>query len=176
MVYPHIGPLVGTAKKELMFFSGSFGIMLMLIGTIFVARGSQRGKDDINRGGAKLKRDYLEGKEPVSIWMFPEGTRHIERDGKFLPFKKGAFHLAVTNRLPIMPIVISQFDFLKPKEKIFEGGKVVIKVMDPIEVDNFLPDENQNDEDNAYSNAVNKLCEHTRSVMVDGFNDLMKRN
>ena len=177
-VYPHVGPLVGTAKKELMFFSGSFGLMLWLIGTIFVARGSQRGKDDVNRGGARLKADFVAGKDPVSIWMFPEGTRHTARDGQFMPFKKGAFHLAVNNQLPILPIVISQFDFLRPRDKVFTGGQAVIKVLPAIEIDGFLPDENQNGEDgdNAHANAVNKVCQHTRNVMVEGFDELMKRN
>ncbi len=32
-------------------------------------------------------------KTGVSVWFFPEGTRN--RKGGILPFKKGAFHLAI---------------------------------------------------------------------------------
>lgn len=42
--------------------------------------------------------------------MFPEGTRN--NIGKLLPFKKGAFHLAIASGCPIQPVVVSKYTFL----------------------------------------------------------------
>lgn len=41
-----------------------------------------------------------------------------------LPFKKGAFHVALNSGLPILPVVISEYDFLDHKKKLFENGKI----------------------------------------------------
>lgn len=40
-----------------------------------------------------------------SVMIFPEGTR--SKDGRLQSFKSGAFHLALKNEVPILPIVIS---------------------------------------------------------------------
>jgi 1-acyl-sn-glycerol-3-phosphate acyltransferase len=40
----------------------------------------------------------------LNIFIFPEGTR--SRDGKLLPFKKGAFFLAAETGAPMVPIII----------------------------------------------------------------------
>jgi 1-acyl-sn-glycerol-3-phosphate acyltransferase len=40
----------------------------------------------------------------VNISTFPEGTR--SRDGKLLPFKKGAFYLAMESGAPVVPVSI----------------------------------------------------------------------
>ena len=43
-------------------------------------------------------------KEGNSVMIFPEGTR--SKDGNIQPFKTGAFHLAINNQRPILPIAI----------------------------------------------------------------------
>lgn len=52
------------------------------------------------------------------VLMFPEGTRN--NTGKLLPFKKGAFHLAVASGSPIQPVVVSRYTFLG--ENYFDDG------------------------------------------------------
>ena len=57
----------------------------------------------------------------VKLWVFPEGTRSM--GDEMLPFKKGAFHLAVEGQLPILPIVYSSYrGFLNHPCKIFNPG------------------------------------------------------
>ncbi|KAJ3330649.1 Trafficking protein particle complex 8 [Blyttiomyces sp. JEL0837] len=50
-----------------------------------------------------------------------------------LPFKKGAFHLAIQGQMPIVPIVASSYhDVYNLKRCLFEGGLVRVKVLPPI--------------------------------------------
>lgn len=44
-------------------------------------------------------------KRGASVIVFPEGSRTY--DGKMIRFKKGAFQMAVTQKLPIMPITLN---------------------------------------------------------------------
>jgi lysophosphatidate acyltransferase len=56
------------------------------------------------------------------IWIFPEGTRNATN--KLLPFKKGAFHLAIQAQIPIVPLVVSSYNsFYNKKNKLFTSGK-----------------------------------------------------
>lgn len=52
--------------------------------------------------------------------MFPEGTRHGGEN--LLPFKKGAFHVAIASQAPIQPIVVSRYTFLDQKTLTFNPG------------------------------------------------------
>jgi hypothetical protein len=46
-----------------------------------------------------------------------------------MPFKKGAFHVAVDSGLPILPVVMSEYDFLDHKKKRFGKGVINIQVI-----------------------------------------------
>ena len=147
-----IGPTTTTAKKELM-YAGPFGLILWLCGTIFVDRmSSAEGRKAINNAGEMAR------KSGTSIWVFPEGTRNRKRDGSMLPFKKGAFHVAVNGRIPIVPVVFSEYDFLHPKKQRFESGVAKIRFLEPISVDDFPAED---------AESVNKLMKVTFDVMQE---------
>jgi lysophosphatidate acyltransferase len=55
------------------------------------------------------------------MWVFPEGTRN--NTGNILPFKKGAFHVAIAAQVPILPVIFSSYYFLDNKKKEFESGQ-----------------------------------------------------
>lgn len=57
----------------------------------------------------------------IKLWVFPEGTRR--NTGQIHPFKKGAFHIAIASKLPILPVVFSQYYFLDKANKRFDHGK-----------------------------------------------------
>jgi len=63
-----------------------------------------------------------------SVWIFPEGTRSYADSPILLPFKKGAFHFAIQAGVPIVPIVVANYERLfSIKKRRFESGKVRIK-------------------------------------------------
>lgn len=59
----------------------------------------------------------------TNVWIFPEGTRGHESEVTLLPFKKGAFYMAVQAKVPIVPVVFSNYSNLySAKEKRFNAG------------------------------------------------------
>jgi 1-acyl-sn-glycerol-3-phosphate acyltransferase len=70
--------------------------------------------------------------ERLSVIIFPEGTR--SRDGRLLPFKKGAFATAIGMRVPVVPVVCKGTAPIMPKGHPFivNPGAVEIVVLPPI--------------------------------------------
>ena len=68
--------------------------------------------------------------ERQSVFIFPEGTRSYAEKPELLPFKKGAFHLAIQAQVPIVPVVAANYSHvLNVKKKIFNGGVVDVSGM-----------------------------------------------
>lgn len=69
-----------------------------------------------------------------SVYIFPEGTRSYFDRPDMLPFKKGAFHLAVQAQVPIVPVVVSNYsNVLNVKKKLFQPGAIPIRVLEPVQ-------------------------------------------
>jgi 1-acyl-sn-glycerol-3-phosphate acyltransferase len=67
-----------------------------------------------------------------SIILFPEGTR--SRETNMLPFKKGAFVLAIKAQAPVVPFtLIGAEQALPPDTILLYGGDVELIFHDPIE-------------------------------------------
>ncbi|KAG1654251.1 1-acyl-sn-glycerol-3-phosphate acyltransferase alpha [Nymphon striatum] len=70
----------------------------------------------------------------IKLWIFPEGTRNHSESEVMLPFKKGAFHLAVQAQIPIVPVVFSSYSQFYDKNNMLfrSGGTISIKVLQPV--------------------------------------------
>ncbi|CAG5135123.1 unnamed protein product [Candidula unifasciata] len=142
---------VSVAKKELIWTTGTFGPGAWLCGTVYINRlNSESARKTIEETATLIKNRRLK------IAIFPEGTRN--HSGSMLPFKKGAFHLAVQAQVPIVPVVISSYKhFYSKKEKIFDEGRVIVEILPPIPTTGLT------------SADVTSLTEKTRSIMLECF-------
>lgn len=79
-----------------------------------------------------IDRAVAEIRAGRSVILFPEGTR--SRKPEILPFKKGAFVLAIKSQAPIVPFTIIGADRALPPDTILLfGGEVELIFHDPIE-------------------------------------------
>jgi 1-acyl-sn-glycerol-3-phosphate acyltransferase len=67
----------------------------------------------------------------ISVMMFPEGTR--SKDGTLLPFKDGAFALAIRAQVPVLPIALAGTHEMRPKHsKWFGKAHARARILAPI--------------------------------------------
>ena len=70
----------------------------------------------------------------VSVMIFPEGTR--SRTDELLPFKDGAFHLAIQARVPILPVALAGTrDCMAKGSFAFRRAHARARVLAPIDTD-----------------------------------------
>src|SRR6185295_14459939 len=70
-----------------------------------------------------------------SFGVFTEGTRAMP--GELLPFKKGAFHLALQTDAPIIPVAIKNTDWMMGKKTgVAYGGTIEMVFLPPIQTKN----------------------------------------
>jgi 1-acyl-sn-glycerol-3-phosphate acyltransferase len=97
------------AKKEV-FKYPLFGYGIGLMGVVPVDRSNSKSAV----ASARLAtRNLQRGKSYV---VYPEGTRSA--DGRLLPFKKGAFMMAIDAGVPVVPVTISGATKIMPKAQV----------------------------------------------------------
>ena len=116
--------IIGIAKQE-MRSNPLFGPAFALAGTVFIDR------FDRERAIQALQPAVDALRQGLSIAIAPEGTRSpTPRLGRF---KKGAFHLAMAARVPIVPIVFrNALDALPKHAVVVRPATVEVVVHPPI--------------------------------------------
>lgn len=159
--------------KRILLYAFPFGIGVWLCGTLFIDRKNQ--KDAVAQ--LQMKLDAIQHRAN-KIVIFPEGTR--AQENKILPFKKGAFHLAIDSQSMIQPVVVSKYYFLSSKKAFFEKGeyfpnynsqivlkmffvgKIIISILPAISCEGMTKDD------------IPNLLEKTKLLMDAHFEDISK--
>lgn len=118
--------VVTVGKKSLVMIP-VFGWLYWLSGNILIdRRDSGRAKDTLLQTVTKIKQRRL------SVFFFPEGTRSYGRG--LLPFKTGAFRIALAANEPIVTISASNIHN-KVKLNRWNNGTVLIDLSEPEPID-----------------------------------------
>jgi 1-acyl-sn-glycerol-3-phosphate acyltransferase len=118
-------PIRYLAKKEL-FRIPLLAQAMRAVGIIEVDRTARAA---IHNSVNRQARELLAHKR--SLIIYPEGTR--PRDGVMRPFKKGAFTMAISSQLPVLPLSIhGTYEAAAPGKPWFRGGPVTAIIDPPI--------------------------------------------
>ncbi|XP_065202398.1 1-acyl-sn-glycerol-3-phosphate acyltransferase beta-like isoform X1 [Planococcus citri] len=114
------------ARKKV-FYIWPFGLLAWIAGVVFIDRvpSYEKTHQTINKTAEYVCR------QKAKLWMFPEGTRNRNPE-KLLPFKKGAFRVAICCQVPVIPVVFSPYYFIDGKTHYFGKGKVIVEALEPI--------------------------------------------
>lgn len=94
------------AKKELLKVP-ILGVGMGFVNIMAIDRSnSERARETVASATARIRSG-------ISFGVFAEGTR--AKPGEFLPFKKGAFYMAVAAGVPIVPVAVKNTDVLMGK-------------------------------------------------------------
>jgi 1-acyl-sn-glycerol-3-phosphate acyltransferase len=122
----HTPDAVVIGKKELRRIP-FFGWLYEVTGNVLIDRANTSAAVGRLREAEAAIRD-----RGVSVWIFPEGTRG-KTPGKLLPFKKGAFYMAIATGAPLVPVVVGPvagvFDLHR---RIARPGTVSVRILAPI--------------------------------------------
>lgn len=112
-------------SKSSIFRVPFLGLMMRMAGDVSVHRGNASSRA---QSYGALKRWLDRG---ASVMVFPEGTR--SRTPEMLPFRNGAFRLAIETGLPVLPLAVhGTRTAIRKGSMKFGNANVVVKVLEPV--------------------------------------------
>jgi 1-acyl-sn-glycerol-3-phosphate acyltransferase len=124
---------------------------------IKVDRSDKNDRKSINEQAKTLFRNGW------SLMVYPQGTR--AKKDNFLPFKSGAFHIALENNIPILPVVIAGTGDIWPRgRKFMTSGKAIINTLEPIDMSKYTKETIDQLVDETYEKMSKVYKELTASI------------
>jgi 1-acyl-sn-glycerol-3-phosphate acyltransferase len=125
IVEAHLGRHVGIISKKELLKLPVAGRLMGYIDMLAIDRSNPE------RAVATMREAVRRIHNGLSVVVFAEGTRAMP--GELLPFKKGAFHLAIESGAPIIPIVVKNSDALMGKKTgVAQPGTIEVDLLAPV--------------------------------------------
>jgi 1-acyl-sn-glycerol-3-phosphate acyltransferase len=148
-LFLHTGRRIGLlAKKELLKVP-ILGYGMGFVNVMAIDRSNrERALETTEAATARIRSG-------ISFGIFAEGTR--AKPGEFLPFKKGAFYMAVQAGVPIVPVAMKNTDLLMGKRTgVAKGGTIEMVILPPVSTS-----------DPRYENDVSELIEKVHAAIAE---------
>lgn len=133
-LFAYAGKKIGLVAKKEILKVPVLGRGISFINFVTIDRSNpQRARQTMER-----VREIVDG--GYSFGVFAEGTRAMP--GDLLPFKKGAFHLAMQTGAAIIPVAIKNTDYLMGKKTgVLNSGVMDIVLLPAIETKDAAPED-----------------------------------
>ncbi|MCG9683429.1 1-acylglycerol-3-phosphate O-acyltransferase [Vibrio sp. Isolate23] len=142
---------VTLGKRDLLWLP-FFGQLYWITGNILINRENKsQARDTIKQVAEAIHQRDL------SVWIYPEGTRSKGRG--LLPFKTGAFRMAIEAGVPITPMCVST-THNKIDLNRRNNGVVISEMLEPIDVSGYKIED------------ARKLAEHCHTLMAAKIKEL----
>jgi 1-acyl-sn-glycerol-3-phosphate acyltransferase len=103
-----------------------FGWFYRLSGNLIIDRGDARSALHSLEAAAETMR-----REKIAVWFMPEGHRNT--GAELLPFKSGAFRLAIASGAPIIPIIAEPLTAIADTRRHrARTGRLRVRVLEPL--------------------------------------------
>ncbi len=147
-LFAYTGKKVGLIAKKEILKVPVLGRGIGFINFLTIDRSNpERAKKTLDRARELVESGY-------SFGIFAEGTRAMP--GELLPFKKGAFHLAIQTGAAVVPVVFKNTDYIMGKKTgVVNPATMEIVLLPPIETKNLTEE-----------NDLMNLLEKTRAAIA----------
>jgi 1-acyl-sn-glycerol-3-phosphate acyltransferase len=132
--------LLSRLRREMKWIAKESLFRVFWVGWAFRMAGDipvRRGDAESGSEALAMARAYLD--RGMSVMIFPEGTR--SKTSRLLPFKSGAFRLAIDAGVPVLPVAVSGTAAGLPKGNPWvRPCRGVAKVLEPVETKGLGPE------------------------------------
>lgn len=129
-LFRYAGKRMGLVAKKELLKAPVLGQAMHFVNIIAIDRSNpERARASMSKAREVMRNGY-------SFGVFAEGTRAMP--GELLPFKKGAFHLALQTGRPIVPVAIKNSDAMMGKRTgVAYPGTVEMVLLPPIDTKQY---------------------------------------